>query len=310
MIPVLSPRAIIAAALACLILAQSGRADSSREVVFAAWNVRNYLLQPTKNAAGRVTTPAKSPESVAAVVRTLREIQPDIIGLCEIGSRRDLADLQRRLQRAGLTLPYRTWVDGPDRERHLALLSRFPLDVQHDTRTAFLLDGLPRQVQRGILDCTIRVRPDFTLRVLGVHLKSPRVVPEFDAAAFRRAESLILRRRVESIIAEKPDLPLLVFGDFNDTKNSPVVKGVLGRAGSKASLTALPLADRQGDQWTYRWDESDEYSRIDFVMVNRPLRSLVRRSGTRIHRDKKWFEASDHRPLVVHLRLPEPAPTR
>lgn len=306
----LSPRAIIAAALACLCLAPTGRAEPPRQLVFAAWNVRNYLLQPARNAADRVTTPAKDAGSVAAVVRTLREIKPDIVGLCEIGSRRDLADLQRRLQRAGLSLPHRAWVDGPDRERHLALLSRFPLDEQHDTSTEFLLDGLPRRVQRGILDTTVRVRPDFTFRVLGVHLKSPRIVPEFDQAAFRRAESLVLRRRAESILTETPDLPLLVFGDFNDTKNSPVVKGVLGRAGTKTALTALPLADRQGDQWTYRWDESDEYSRIDFVMVSPALRPLVRRGGTGIPRDKKWFEASDHRPLVVALRLPGTAPTR
>ena len=306
----LSPRAILAAALVFHSLAQAGRAEASREVVFAAWNVRNYLLQPVRNTAGRVTTPAKSPESVAAVVRTLREIQPDIVGLCEIGSRRDLADLQRRLRSAGLSLPYRTWVDGPDRERHLALLSRFPLEAQHDTRTEFLLDGLPRRVQRGILDCTVRVRPDFRLRVLGVHLKSPRVVPEFDATVFRRAESLVLRRRVETILAGAPETPLLVFGDFNDTKNSPVVKGVLGRAGSKNSLATLPLADRQGDQWTYRWDESDEYSRIDFVMVSRALRPLVRRAGTRLHRDKNWFDASDHRSLVVCFRIPAPGPAR
>jgi endonuclease/exonuclease/phosphatase family metal-dependent hydrolase len=40
-------------------------------------------------------------------------------------------------------------------------------------------------------------------------------------------------------------------------------------------------------------------------MVNSPLRRLVRRGGTRIHRDKNWYEASDHRPLVVTLALPD-----
>lgn len=301
----LAPRAILAAALACLLIAQEGLADPPEKIVFAAWNVRNYMLRPVKTESGRITTPAKAPESVAAVVETLRQIRPDILGLCEMGTKRDLADLQSRLKKAGLSLPYKTWVDGPDRDRHLALLSRFPLKVRHDTRTVFRLGGLPQRVRRGILDCTVQVRPDFPLRVLGVHLKSARVVPEYDQAAFRRAESLLLRTRVESILEQAPDAPLLVFGDFNDTKNSPVVKGVAGRAGTRKSLTILPLADRLGDQWTYRWDESDEYSRIDFVMANAPLRRLVRRGGTRIHRDKDWYEASDHRPLVVTIALPE-----
>ena len=300
----LPPRAIIAAALLALLPAP-GHCDeaSSDRMVFAAWNVRNYLLAPSPE--GTSFTPPKSAESIAAVVSTLRTIAPDILGLCEIGTRKDLADLQRRLKAAGLHLPHSTWVDGPDKQRHLALLSRFPLvDVRHDTRTEFRLGALPRRMQRGILDCTVQVRPGFALRLLGVHLKSPRVVPDFDQAEFRRAESLILRRHVVNILESAPETRLLVFGDFNDSKNSPVVAGVLGRAGAGTSLTALPLADRQGDQWTYRWKESDEYTRVDYVMVSENLRPLVLRGGTRLHRAKDWFEASDHRPLIVNLRLP------
>ena len=300
----LAPRAILAAALACLLVPHHAAAESPDKVVFAAWNVRNYMLRPVKSDNGRTLTPAKSPESLAAVVETLRRIRPDIVGLCEIGSRNDLADLQRRLQRAGIWLPHKTWVDGPDRERHLALLSRFPLEVQHDTQTTFPLDGISRRVRRGILDVAVQIRPDFPLRILGVHLKSARVVPEYDHAAFRRAESLVLRNRIESILDKEPAPPLLVFGDFNDTKNSPVVKGVAGRAGTRKSLTVLPLADRLGDQWTYRRDETDEYSRIDYIMVNQTLRRLVLRRGTGLHRDTNWFEASDHRPMILTLRLP------
>lgn len=302
-----APRAILAAALACLFVPHHAAAESSDKIVFAAWNVRNYMLRPVKNDEGRTLTPAKSPESIAAVVETLRRIRPDIVGLCEIGSRSDLADLQRRLQRAGISLPHKTWVDGPDRERHLALLSRFPLEMQHDTRTTFPLDGISQRVRRGILDVTVQIRPDFPLRILGVHLKSARVVPEYDQATFRRAESLVLRNRIEEILGEESAQPLIVFGDFNDTKNSPVVKGVAGRAGSRKSLTILPLADRLGDQWTYRRDETDEYSRIDYIMVNQTLRRLVLRRDTGLHRDKNWFEASDHRPMILSLRLPRPA---
>lgn len=299
------PRAILAAALACFLVPHPATAETPERVVFAAWNVRNYLLKPVKTQAGRIATPAKPAESIAAVVRTLQEISPDILGLCEIGTRNDLDDLQSRLKKAGVDLPHKTWVDGPDKDRHLALLSRFPLRAQHDTRSEFRLGGFPHRVQRGILDSVIKVSPGFDLRVLGVHLKSPRIVPEYDQAEFRRAESLVLRRRVESILEAAPGTHLLVFGDFNDHKNSPVVKGVLGRAGTATALTALPLADRQGDQWTYHWEESDQYTRVDYIMVGESLRPLVRRRGTRIHRDKNWFAASDHRPLVISIALPE-----
>ena len=299
------PRAILAAALACFLVPHPAPAETPEKVVFAGWNVRNYLLQPVKTHSGRIATPAKPAESIAAVVRTLQEISPDILGLCEICTRKDLDDLQSRLKKAGLDLPHKTCVDGRDKDRHLALLSRFPLRARHDTRSEFRLGGFPHRVQRGILDTVIKVSPGFDLRVLGVHLKSPSIVPEYDQAEFRRAESLIIRRRVESIIEAAPGAHLLVFGDFNDHKNSPVVKGVLGRAGTATALSALPVADRQGDQWTYHWEESDQYTRVDYIMVGESLRPLVQRRGTRIHRDKNWFTASDHRPLVVTIALPE-----
>ncbi len=306
----LLPRAIFAALLA-LAHTPADAADAAQQVVFAAWNVRNYTLKASSDPATRRSTPPKSPESVTAVIATLVALKPDILGLTEIGTRADLADLQRRLRLKGLDLPHRTWVDGADKQRHLALLSRFPLaNVRHETRATVLAGGLPRRIQRGFLDCTVKVRPDFSLRLLGVHLKSRRIVPDFDQAEFRRAESLLLRRRVEEILADQPATPLLVFGDFNDTKNSPVVTGVLGRLGAPDTLTALPLADRQGDQWTYHWAETDEYSRVDFVLVSRALRPLVRRAGTRLHRAKDWHHASDHRPLVVTLQLPDASSPR
>ena len=86
----LPPRAIIAAALLALLpsAAHCGKA-SSEHIVFAAWNIRNYLLTPSRD--GTALTPPKPAESVAAVVSTLRTIAPDILGLCEIGTRKDLA---------------------------------------------------------------------------------------------------------------------------------------------------------------------------------------------------------------------------
>ena len=302
-------RAILAAALAVVLTAAcpAGTAAhvTANRIVFASWNVRNYLLRPVMDTDGRVLTPSKTAESVDAVVSTLLRIAPDMVGLCEIGSERDLADLQRRLRSGGLDLPHRTWVGGADRERHLALLSKYPLEsVQNDTTSGFKLDGLPNRVRRGLLDCTIAVRPDSKLRIVGTHLKSRRTAAEFDQADFRREESLVLREHLAGILQADPASKVLVFGDFNDSKNSPVVAGLLGRRGDGDSLELLPLADKMGDHWTYHWAESDEYSRVDYIMVSNALRPLVVRSASRIHREPAWLKASDHRPLVVTIGIP------
>ena len=298
--------AILAAACAAIaptigIAAQ----PKGEDVTFVAWNLQNFTLEGRRDDGGRVTAPAKPEDSVARIVRTLADLNPDILGLCEIGSRRDLAELQSRLKRAGADLPHAVWVEAADKERHLALLSRFPITAEeHETEAAFLLGGIRQRVQRGFLDCTIAVRPGFPLRVLGAHLKSRRVVPDFDQADFRRHESLLLRQRIERILGANPDEGLIVFGDMNDTKDSATVRGLLGRRGGATSMTMLALTDDVGDHWTYHWEETDEYSRVDYVMVSRALRPLVQKKGSRVHRSRGWQVASDHRPLVVILRVP------
>lgn len=275
------------------------------EITFVAWNLRNYRLQPVKDRDGTVTTPAKEPGSVQAVVRTLVSLRPDMVGLSEIGTRQDLTHLQRQLKNSGLDLPHRTWVDGADKERHLALLSRFPLqEIRHDNDSGFKLGGLPQRVQRGFLDATAEICPGFNLRLLGAHFKSRRLVPEFDQAEFRRNESLLLRAKVEEILRAEPDSLVLLFGDLNDVKNSPAVRGLAGPRGTKDSLEILDLADKNGDQWTYHWPESDEYSRVDYIMVSKALAPLVRKRKSMIDRAKNWTLASDHRPLVVKIGSP------
>lgn len=298
-------RCAIAAAVAAASLTGANCAAPPSEVTFVAWNVRNYRQAEVKDSDGKVTTPAKDPDAVQAVIGTLVSLHPDIIGLSEMGSRGDLEHLQKSLKKAGLDLPHSTWVDGSDKERHLALLSRFPLrEARHDTESTFQLGGLPHRVQRGFLDCTVEIVPDFVLHFLGAHFKSRRIVPGFDQAEYRRKESVLLRSRIEDILREAPESRVLLFGDLNDVKNSPSVRGLTGRRGAENALEIVELADKGGDRWTYHWRENDEYSRVDFVMASKELLSLVRKKGSGIYRAREWSVASDHRPLVVKIALP------
>lgn len=96
-------------------------------------------------------------------------------------------------------------------------------------------------------------------------------------------------------------------GDFNDTKNSHVLREITGKPGLPDSLMALPLTDGRGESWTEFWEEADVYSRIDYMMVSKKLEPEVDSTRSAVARFPYWREASDHCPLVLTLRKTLPA---
>ena len=175
----------------------------------------------------------------------LSQIQPDIVGLIEIGDESMLEDLQKRLRTAGLDYSYREWVKGADEQRHICLLSKFPI-VERNSRddVRFELDGKILRMNRGILDVTVEVNPDYRLRLVGAHLKSRRAVPEYDQALMRAKEAWSLREHIDEILASCPETNLLLFGDLNDTKNEYPIREIIGWKGAPKPHDG-PVAARQ-----------------------------------------------------------------
>ncbi|GAA5119880.1 hypothetical protein GCM10023212_12620 [Luteolibacter yonseiensis] len=243
---------------------------------------------------------APKPESEKQdVVRMLVRHSPDIIGLCEVGTAADLADLQERLKTAGLNLPHTHFTGGSDPVRHLGLLSRFPiLSTAKPSETSYQLDGQTFAINRGILDATLEVRGK-SYRFLGVHLKSKRDVEQGDQEAMRLHESRLLRRHVDSILKENPNARLVVYGDFNDTRASPSLKTITGNYSDPTYLTAIPAKDSRQMAWTHYWEFQDIYSRIDYIMVTRALKKDVDFPAAKIIDDEEWNKASDHRPVLA-----------
>ena len=302
---------------------QNGVAPRS-EAVFVFYNVRNYrTLEPVATQSeprgDKQTDTAKTPilppkpeaerDRVAAI---LADLKPDIIGLAEMADATSLADLQERLRALGIELSYRVLVEGPDAERRLALLSRWPL-VQENSKPhlPFELAGVPQMVQRGLLDVTVEIpqqhqeesqKQGKRLRFMGVHLKSPRETSAFDQAALRAREAREIRREIEAVFLSTPEVPLLLWGDFNMPRNEPAWAVLAGVPGSVSRLHALPLKDGQGTAWTHHWAEADIYARIDFILASRTANRLVDKDRSGISHPRDWAQASDHRPLFLTLQ--------
>ena len=273
-------------------------------MTFVAWNLRNYLHTggAAPPAAPRETKPKPASE-VEAVTRILASLRPDIAGICEVGSPEDLSALQQRLKSAGLDLPHSEFVAAADADRHLALLSRHPIAARNSqTQLHYLLDESKLPVQRGILDVTIQITPDYFLRCVGVHLKSRRDVPEANEALMRRNEAHLLRQYADTILTANPDVNLLVYGDFNDTRDEPSVKAISGMRGSENYLTALTPVDAAGQRWTYYFSESDTYSRIDYLLASKGLNPEIDDAKCLIYPGADWLSASDHRAITAVIR--------
>lgn len=281
----------------CLPLAQGG------EVVFAYYNLKNYLLMNRRGPEGASATLPKPEEEIRAVVSMLKSIQPDVLGVAEMGDESMLADLQGRLKTAGMDFPHTEWVPGDDGVRHLALLSRHPI-VARDSRSDVPVELLGKSLRmgRGILDVTLEVGGE-RLRFVGLHLKSKRPVPEYDEAKFRAKEAIAVRAHLDRIFKANPAEKLFLYGDLNDTKNEFPVKHIAGPNGGGASLREIPLADGRGETWTHYWAFADIYSRIDFLMVSEALWPAVNLRQSGIGDDEEWAQASDHRPLFTTLSI-------
>lgn len=273
-------------------------ADEPVPFRFVAYNLQNWLTQ--ERATDQGVVPASKPESSKqAAIGLLASVRPDVLGVCEIGDREDLADVQRRLKAAGIDLPHAYFTGGVDSTRHLGLLSKFPIVATAAPGDLdYRLGGHAFGMQRGILDVTMEIASK-PVRFVGVHLKSKRPVAEGDQAEMRLHEAHLLRRHLDTILATSPNERLVVYGDFNDTKASDTLKTIQGPFNHPRFLAAISLADRQGNAWTHAWEAEDLYSRYDWILTSQSLKPRIDSPGCRIVDEPEWREASDHRPVLA-----------
>ncbi|HEX4084700.1 MAG TPA: endonuclease/exonuclease/phosphatase family protein [Chthoniobacteraceae bacterium] len=286
--------------LGCIVFVtlQAARAD---DVVFAAYNLENYFQAADfPDGSEKIS---KTPEAIAAEIHVIQDIHPAILGVSEMGPPAEFAGFQARLKAAGLDYPASEYVAGPDPQRHVALLSKYPIvSRQSMADVPYEMDGREEKVCRGFLDVTIAV-DGRNVRFIGVHLKSKLRDTRENEAAMRRNEAHLLRQHVNDVLNADPGTSLVVYGDFNDTKNESCIKEVLGPRGSGGHLDDLWLKDSAGDHWTEYWNMADEYSRIDYILVTHNLVSSVDEARSYVYRSPYWNDASDHRAVVASFRL-------
>ena len=274
-----------------------------QSAIFAHYNLENYLVMDRREN-GTLVHSSKPEREIEPLLRIIREIHPDLLGVAEMGTPDQFQSFRNRLAEAGMSFVDAEYVNGPDPTRHIALLSRFSITSRNSQPNVPIhIPNVTESVRRGILDVTVQISVGFQVRLIGAHLKSKLPIPEGEELV-RRQEAQELRNHIDRVMKEAPDVPLLVYGDLNDTKEQPAIQEVMGERQSPTHLTDLWLSDYTGDHWTYYQKFTDTYARIDYILTNRLLLESIDRKHCYVFRSIDWNQASDHRPIVATIRVP------
>lgn len=276
---------------------------------FVAYNVENWLTLEKRylyDEHRELTNAPKPEKEKAAVVQVIKEANPDVLGLCEIGTREDLLDIQQRLKQAGIDLPHLAYTGGMDPVRHLGFLSKLPLQQVTLPKEAmsYRLGQKEFLIQRGVMDVTVQTPDQRKWHFIGVHFKSKRETDDGDQAAMRLREAQLLRRHLDTVLQQDPQAALIVYGDFNDAVKTPALRAVEGPANSPRALMRLWLRDSRGERWTHYWGKEESYAPLDHIFVSHALwkqRGVVMEQS-RIIDIPAWENASDHRALLAVFR--------
>jgi endonuclease/exonuclease/phosphatase family metal-dependent hydrolase len=297
---------VIRCPLIALLVALLLRPIAGAQFTVGTYNLELYLDAP-------VGTMRAKPEAAKTKIReTIKAMNVDVLAIEEMGSREAFTEFRSGLRAVGVDYPHIEFVQAYDTNLHLAVLSRFPIVARRShTNETFLLNGRRMRVLRGFAEVDIQVGPTYQFTLLSAHLKSKRQTGLSDEEDVREQEALLLREKIDAILAQRPTANLIVLGDLNDFRDARSTRAVIGRG--RNTLVDTRPAERNGDThavanepgayrqitWTHFYAKEDTYARLDYILLSRGMAREWDPQGTYILTMANWGIASDHRPLVA-----------
>jgi endonuclease/exonuclease/phosphatase family metal-dependent hydrolase len=272
-------------------------------LTLATYNVENYLATD-RMADGVYRQSYPKPESEKRALRkVIAQLNADVLALQEMGPRPYLEELQRDLASEGVQYPYAELMEGADLDRHIAVLSKRPFTtVRQHKDISFSYFGGSEVVKRGMLEVRFMTSAG-ELTLFAVHLKS-RFTDRADdpnSSLKRLSEARAVRDRIlQQTMAQSDGSRFVLAGDCNDLPESEPLSALRQKDGATVAVRLSP-ADRSGAVWTHFYRKEKTYSTVDHVLVSPWLSSAVISSV--IWDEPDVAKASDHRPVVIKLRL-------
>lgn len=269
----------------------------------------------------------KDPEARAAIIRRIKEMNLDILGVQEVEDIETLRYFVNHELSGGASpalYPYLILVEGNDpRLIDLAVLSKYPIGAVTTWQHAVHPDNPNERVfSRDLLQVEVlnKDRTNRLLTVFNTHLKSHFVPFTENQAAGHEAANERRRQQAEvaaKIIASEMDANdnFVVLGDMNDPvdseflqplTNSPRVKLIDGMEHpiqTRPTPNTTPMPPTTA--WTHRFKESGKpahYGLFDHIWLSRNLAQS--QTGAFIdRRTKLGGDGSDHDPAWVEVEV-------
>ena len=269
-----------------------------KNVKVLSYNIYNY--NPAESSYQ-----LKSSVSRKATASVIAEINADIVLLSEVGHGSALDELLNDLAKRGIYYSFKSIVEGPDALRRLCVIAKFPaVKIDHQLDVKYKIKGNLESVSRGFAYCVFEWENKYRLHFVGAHLKS-KVPHPLGQTDMRRYESRQLHYLIDRIQKSEPEANILVTGDMNDDYSSSAIKEIqYRRYKNEKRLYDLRPFDRNHGSWTYYYDKTDEYSRIDYFFSSYHMLGEIDYKQTKIPYFPHWFIASDHRAIVTSF-VPE-----
>lgn len=268
-----------------------------------SWNLCNYNLCD-RMVDGRFREGHPKPETEKDAIRkVVLHLRPQVWLVQEIGGMPFVRELADDLRKEGLDYPFLHVEASGDPDRMLGVLSKVPFRVPVVGDHADALCGPVLDVKRGLLRVIVEV-DGRTLILATFHLKSRFTTDPGDpnGARQREMEARRIRDALSCDSERYPGAAVLAMGDINDHAFSPPYQRFVLRNRSPL-FQELPVADSNGETWTYKNLKKRVYEQVDFTfLLSQTADNRVWRSTSGIVDGPEVEIASDHRPIFVVFR--------
>ncbi len=281
----------------------------AEQVRVATFNLRNYLVCD-RLVEGVWRKEYPKPEKEKAAARGIvSKVKPDVLAIQEMGDESFLRELQKDLRTEGLSYPHRVWMEAEDENRHLAVLSRIPIEAtrRHDDLDFKYFDGREK-VKRGLLEVVFKTKGGVHWTLFVVHLKSKWTdrKDDFESAIRRTGEARASRDFIKEAYPPEDSPNYLVTGDFNDHRDSAPLRRFL-QCGYDQLTSIVPASDSRDEVWTHYWRKRDLYSRVDFFLATSAMQERIMAGRGKVADFPEARVASDHRMVYLDLLFKAPA---